>query len=1009
MYKKWVRLSVWISILALVAANVALGFTAGRDPSLVGWWKFDEGTGTVASDSSGSGYAGNLNGDCAWAVGKLGEAIQMNGTNGYFQAPHVPLDSRTWTIAMWINPVLTGAATLFREEESASANLSLHVRVGGPNIGDQGPVRGIRLGFYSNDLETGGGLLQDYTWYHLTFWYDHEQRSRRIYVNGEQVAEGAVASPFIGKSGDIALGVWHDSQYYNGIMDDVRIYTKALTVEEIQEVMKGWVNPEFASSPSPRGKVDDVPCDVVLGWKPGQYAGTHDVYFGTAFDDVNHASRTSPSGLLVSQGQAAATYDPDGLLSFGQTYYWRIDEVNAGPDATLYKGGTWSFTTEPYAYTVKPVKATASSSLSSASGAEKTIGGSGLDALDQHSTSSSHMWTSKKGMTPIWIQYEFGQVYKLWEMWVWNSNQSVELDIGFGAKEVVVETSLDGTGWTALAGVPAFTQATAEPSYVHNTTVHFGGVQARFVRLTIKTNWADSTKQAGLSEVRFFYVPVKAFGPAPANAATDVAIDSLLNWRPGREAARHEVVLSADATAVANGTAPVKTVTEHSLVLSSLGLEYGTTYAWKVNEVNDAATPKSWEGDLWSFRTPDFGVVDDFESYDDACNRVFFAWVDGYGHNGATGCGVAPSSGNGSGSVVGNATSPFAERTVVHKGKQAMPLAYDNTAGKSLSEATRNFEPSQDWTQGGAKTLVLFFRGVVDNGAEQFYVKINGQRVDYAGATTSVAAPLWKQWNIDLASVGASLKAVKTLAIGVSGPGKGTLYIDDIFLYRVAPAVIVPTDPGADGLAAFYRMEGDVKDSSGKGYHGTAVGDPAYVSSMAGFGQAVQFEGIDDHVELPIGTLISTLTSSSFATWVNFSTHSNGSWERIFDFGTGTTAYMFLTPRRDTSGTMRFSITTASGTGESTVDAARTLPAGWHHVAVVIDGPSKTVQLCLDGDVVAGGVTNTLPKDLGKTTQNWLGRSQYSADAYFTGSLDEFRIYTRALSAGEVRYLAGDR
>ncbi len=59
--------------------------------------------------------------------------------------------------------------------------------------------------------------------------------------------------------------------------------------------------------------------------------------------------------------------------------------------------------------------------------------------------------------------------------------------------------------------------------------------------------------------------------------------------------------------------------------------------------------------------------------------------------------------------------------------------------------------------------------------------------------------------------------------------------------------------------------------------------------------------------------------------------------------------------------------------------------------------------------MAASGATATLPTDLGNTTQNWLGRSQYAADAYFGGSLDNFVIYSRALSAGEVRYLAGDR
>jgi hypothetical protein len=228
--------------------------------------------------------------------------------------------------------------------------------------------------------------------------------------------------------------------------------------------------------------------------------------------------------VLVSQGQDANACDPAGLLTFGQTYYWRVDEVNAPPDSTVFKGDVWSFTAETYGYPVKPVKATASSSMSSTMGPDKTIDGTGLDAMDQHSVSASQMWLSKKGQSPVWIQYEFDAVYKLHEMWVWNSNQAVELAVGFGAKDVTVEASLDGTTWTALTNVPEFADGTGEPNYVHNTTVSFGGAQAKFVKLTVNSNWADGTKQAGLSEVRFFYASVKAFSPAPANGATDVAV-----------------------------------------------------------------------------------------------------------------------------------------------------------------------------------------------------------------------------------------------------------------------------------------------------------------------------------------------------------------------------------------------------------------------------------------------------------------------------------------------------
>jgi hypothetical protein len=71
-------------------------------------------------------------------------------------------------------------------------------------------------------------------------------------------------------------------------------------------------------------------------------------------------------------------------------------------------------------------------------------------------------------------------------------------------------------------------------------------------------------------------------------------------------------------------------------------------------------------------------------------------------------------------------------------------------------------------------------------------------------------------------------------------------------------------------------MEADVTDGSGKANNGTAEGNPIYVDGPAGYGKALQFDGVDDDVVLPIGTLISTMTSCSVATWVNFNTTSTG-------------------------------------------------------------------------------------------------------------------------------------
>jgi regulation of enolase protein 1 (concanavalin A-like superfamily) len=175
-----------------------------------------------------------------------------------------------------------------------------------------------------------------------------------------------------------------------------------------------------------------------------------------------------------------------------------------------------------------------------------------------------------------------------------------------------------------------------------------------------------------------------------------VNVNATLSWRPGREAASHKVYFGTDQQAVANGTAPVKTVTDHSFDPGPLG--FGTTYYWKIAEVNDAANPKVWEGDVWSFSTKDSFLVDDFESYtDEEGSRIYQTWVDGWT--------------NGTGSTVGYVNAPFAEQTILHGGKQSMPLDYNNTKSPFYSEAERAWDKPQDWTVNGADTLLVYFRG----------------------------------------------------------------------------------------------------------------------------------------------------------------------------------------------------------------------------------------------------------------------------------------------------------
>jgi hypothetical protein len=327
-------------------------------------------------------------------------------------------------------------------------------------------------------------------------------------------------------------------------------------------------------------------------------------------------------------------------------------------------------------------------------GPEKTIDSSGLTADDLHGTTDTTMWLTD-GSKPAWIQYTFDDTYKLQEMWVWNSNQAIESSAGMGAKDVTVQYSLDGVTWTTLAGVPVFAKAPGTAAYAHNTTVTFNGAVAKYVKLTINSNWGGVMSQTGLSEVRFFYKPVRARQPQPATAQTGVVPNLTLTWRAGREAASQKVYFGTDP----NTLTLAGTVTQSSF--APTGLTLGVTYYWRIDEVNAAEAPSLWTGKVWSFSTQSYMTVDDMESYNDGANRIYDVWLDGFGSTT-------------NGAQVGYTTAAggtFGETTIIHGGKQSMPLLYNNASPISYSEAQRTWSTAQDWTLYGANTLSLYFRG----------------------------------------------------------------------------------------------------------------------------------------------------------------------------------------------------------------------------------------------------------------------------------------------------------
>jgi hypothetical protein len=767
--------------------------------------------------------------------------------------------------------------------------------------------------------------------------------------------------------------------------------------------------PGTASGPSPTSEAMDVRRDEILTWTPGEFASTHNLYFGTSFDDVNAGGVANPQGVLVSEGQDANSYNPEGVLAFGQTYYWRVDEVNGAPDRAVIPGEIWSFEVEPFSYPIEGITAAASGSGSAEAGPENTINGSGLDAMDQHSTKGTDMWLSSAG-DQAWIQYEFTKIYKLHEMWVWNSNQMIESFVGLGVKEVTIETSQDGAVWTVLQDVPEFAQAPGKSTHTANTVVDFGGAMAKLVRISINAAWGI-LPQSGLSEVRFFSIPTNAREPQPVSGATVDGATTVLKWRAGREAVSHDVSLSTDSAAVVAGTAVLGTTGEARFDTGALS--YSTTYFWKVDEVNQAGTPTTYAGDIWSFTTPDYGVVDDFDQYDNNCMRIFFAWEDGLGHSGGEdieGCAVAPLNGNGGGSIVGNDQAPYAETTIVNAGSsQSMPFIYDNAFGPS--EARLSI-PGQDWTASAEQTLALAFRGTSGN-TGTLYVKINTTKLTYDLDPTDIARTSWQAWNIDLTAL-SGLQNVTSLTIGVDGANAmGVLYIDDIRLYAQAGELITPTEPDNAGLMAYYAFEGNANDSSENGLDGTIIAGQVASSGSLSTGSALQLN-LAGHVDLGNPATLDFGTGDWTVTaWFKTDMSGTGDANKGTIYGKG----------GDSGGGQRYALI-MSETNEGVLtlvtddDATKyvvdsssvTNDNKWHFVAGQRVGNS--IRILIDGQL-EGSATAAEGYDLSGTTQHnaYIGAITNNGNGslykHFGGLIDEVKVFGRALSAEEIMWLAG--
>jgi hypothetical protein len=514
-------------------------------------------------------------------------------------------------------------------------------------------------------------------------------------------------------------------------------------------------------------------------------------------------------------------------------------------------------------------------------------------------------------------------------------------------------------------------------------------VAAKFVKLTVTSNWGGVLPQYSLSEVRFFSIPVSAREPSPETGAADVAPAVTLAWRAGREAATHDVYLSTDQQAAIDGTVQAVSVSEASY---SPVLNLGSTYYWRVDEVNEAETPSSWKGDVWDFTTQEYLVVENFEDYNDfPPYEIYSTWLDGY-ENPANG------------SQVGYLTPPIAETTIVHGGKQSMPLIYSNTGGAAYSEATRTFAVPQDWTKYGIQTLGLWLHGTAGN-TGQLYIKVNGVKVSYDGDPSNLATAAWQPWNVDLTRLGTNLASVSTLTIGIDGnAAAGTLYVDDIRLYAYARQFITPVQPDPAGLVghwAFDESAGTIAADSSGGNDGTLVsGQFQWQPGQGRVGGALSCPGLlDSYVEFP--TTGMSPNSGTVALWGNLTSPQPDHTRYFFGHTTIPPFADRIQLYIDTDDTILDMGLGGSHTARTDITTLEL--EIWYHIALTWDLGNYVVYV--NGQQAAVGTYS------GLTTLNAVADIANDGDTTgreegFAGLLDEVRIYERALSNAEIASLA---
>jgi hypothetical protein len=598
-------------------------------------------------------------------------------------------------------------------------------------------------------------------------------------------------------------------------------------------VWKFMGTPTKDYQPTPADGASGQAFGVTLSWKAGLDAVQHEVYFGS-----DQAAVTS-GAASVDQGKVSALTFSTGGLRASTTYFWRVDVVKA--DKSVVAGDVWTFTTADAGpankienqYWLNIGAGSAITDLTTnARYPDSPDATTFLDSwLFPPGSSGGSNWNDNYGDREFgWLKPAVTGDYTFWVA----GDDLCELWLSTDGSPANAKLIAQVTGWTNAMDWDNTTGGSTDVTKLKSAPQHLVAGQKYYI-LTLhkEIGGGDSVGvawQGGDIATRtlllaqyvdtYYLPPLQAFAPSPADGATTVPQSLTLGWSAGDKAVTHDVYLGTDkaAVAAADTKSPLYQGSQSTPSFSAAGLTWNTTYYWRVDEVNPGDSASPWKGPVWSFTTANFLPVDDMESYNDDNNRIYDTWIDGLGDGKSN-------------SQVGYDAAPFAEQTIVHGGKQSLPLKYDNSTAPFFSEAVQTFSSTEDWTVNDVNALSLWVRG---------YPAITAVTVNVANNALSLTGDGTDIWNNSddfvyayktLTGDGTIVARVVSIGAGTNTWAKGGVMIRDslnggsTFVNQVMTANSDGT--AGNGSSFQYRLAAD--GACGNTDSGTVLKPPYWV------------------------------------------------------------------------------------------------------------------------------------------------------------------------------------